>query len=239
MDSEKIDIRIFKLLIFEAARNDFAALSEIAARKKLNFDTVKQHADRLEDLGILEYIGNPAPSEKRPDNYDLLASIKLKQSSETLQKITKLLSNRELSRFMKTKYHIDNHNYFRTWVLNSLNENKLIPLPDAEYLDYAIKNSPSSVRFFFMDNNIGTLKSFYERCISTKNEKVKDRINIELLKKYNVYVIWDNVIFGKIQEDLQNRTLLDPVNFFAGYLPLAKITFEKLLKMSDVEQKEV
>ncbi|MCZ7359844.1 MAG: hypothetical protein O8C55_07200 [Candidatus Methanoperedens sp.] len=52
-------------------------------------------------------------------------------------------------------------------------------------------------------------------------------------------VIWDNVIFGKIQEDLQNRTLLDPVNFFAGYLPLAKITFEKLLKMSDVEQKEV
>ncbi|MCZ7359843.1 MAG: hypothetical protein O8C55_07195 [Candidatus Methanoperedens sp.] len=135
MDSEKIDIRIFKLLIFEAARNDFAALSEIAARKKLNFDTVKQHADRLEDLGILEYIGNPAPSEKRPDNYDLLASIKLKQSSETLQKITKLLSNRELSRFMKTKYHIDNHNYFRTWVLNSLNENKLIPLPDAEYLD--------------------------------------------------------------------------------------------------------
>ncbi len=234
MDSEKINLKILKVLIFEIAKNNGTPLSDIARKKKINHQMVNEQSVFLIDMGLLEYIGGVPPA-KHDQNGKSLA-IRLKPNIETLQKIANFLDNKELSRFMKTKYYQDNLQYYCASLLNSLNEHKLIPLPDAEYFDYAIKNSPSNVRFFLVDNDIKKLESFYQRCISDTHEKVKGKIKIEIFKKYNMYIIWDNVMFGKIQEDLQKGVLIDPVNYFAGYLPLAKRTFEKLLEISNARE---
>ncbi len=235
MDSEKINLKILKTLIFEIARNNDTPLSDIVKKKKINYKIADEQIVFLIDMGLLEYNGSIAPV-KHGQKGESLASIKLKPNIETLQKIANFLDNKELSRFMKTRYYKDNLKYYNKNLLNSLNEHKLTPLPDAEYFDYATKNSPSNVRFFLVDNDIRKLESFYQRCISDTDEKLKGKIKVELLKKYNMYIIWDNVMFGKIQEDLQKEVLLDPVSFFAGYLPLAKITFGKLLEVSNAKE---
>ncbi len=235
MDSEKINLKILKTLIFEVAKNNGASLSNIARKKKINYEMINEQSIFLIDMGLLEYIG-AAPPVKRDIKGESLAAIRLKPNIETLQKIANFLDNKELSRFMKTKYYQDNLQYYCASLFNLLNEYKLTPLPDAEYFDYAMKNSPSNVRFFLVDNDIKKLESFYQRCISDTHAKVKAKIRIETFKKYNMYIIWDNLIFGKIQEDIQKEVLIDHVNYFAGYLPLAKRTFEKLLEISNAKE---
>ncbi len=239
MDSKKIDIKILKSIIFEIAKNNLSTLSDIAQKKKLKYETVEEQGSFLQEMGLLEYLN--IESAALPGKIDKKGfssiPVRFKQNIETLQKIANLFDDKELSRFMKTKYYRDNIEYYCKFILISLNEHKLTPLPDAEYLEYAITNSPSNVRFFLVDNDIKAMTSFHQRCISTAREKIRDRIKIELLEKYNMYIIWDNVIFGKIQEDLLKEILLNPINYFAGYLPLAKKTFEKLLEISGTNDK--
>ena len=45
-----------------------------------------------------------------------------------------------------------------------------------------------------------------------------------------MYFIWENVIFEKIQDDLQNKNLLNENNYYNGYLPVTKKKLEKLLE---------
>jgi len=51
-----------------------------------------------------------------------------------------------------------------------------------------------------------------------------------MLEKYDMYFIWENVIFEKIQDDLQNKNLLKENNYYNGYLPVTKKKLEKLLE---------
>ncbi len=231
MVNEKVDLRILKIMIFELAGSKGISLSDLAAKRKLDYAIVDEQSNFLIDMGLLENAS--IPDTENDQKGEILIVVQLKNDLKTLQKIANFLDNKELSLFMRTKYYRNNLESYCVNLLNSLNEHNLTPLPDVEYLEYAIKNSPSNVRFFLVNNDIKVLESFYQRCISDTHDKFKDRIKIDLFKKYNLYIIWENIIFGKIQEDLQNKVLLDPVNYFAGYLPLAKRTFEKLLEISN------
>lgn len=234
MDLKKIDLNILKIIIFEIARNDGATFDNIAKKNKFEPELFKEHILFLENLGLLE-------SQNIVIKFSVgeeLLPLKFKQHVETLQKIASILDNKELSKFLDTQFHKDNINGYCKNLINSMNEHALYPLPDAEYLEYAMKNSPSSVRYFLIDNDINTLKSFYQRCISSTNEKMQDRKKLELMEKCHIYLIWENVIFGKIQDDKRNNILLEPVSYFTGYLPIAKKSFEKLLELYNMVEKE-
>ena len=227
MDLEKIDLKILKDVIFEIAKNDGTIFNEMAKIKKINTELFKEHILFLENLGLLESqnitIKLSAGEEFLP--------LKFKQRIETIQKISSIIDNIEFSQFLKSKFYKDNVNDYCRNLINSLKEQDLYPIPDAEYMDYALKNSPSVVRYFLVDNDINTLKSFYHRCISSTNEKITDRKRLELLEKCHMYLIWENVIFGKIQDDKHNNIIVEPVPYFTGYLPIAKKSFEKLLEL--------
>ena len=234
MVNEKIDLKIIKIMIFELAGSNGISLSNLATKRKLDYVIVDEQSNFLIDMGLLENASTP--NTENDQKGESLMVVQLKKDLKTLQKIANFLDNKELSLFMRTKYYRNNIESYCVNLLNSLNEHNLTPLPDVEYLEYAIKNSPSNVRFFLVNNDVKALESFYQRCISDTHDRFKDRIKIDLFKKYNLYIIWENIIFGKIQEDLQNKVLLDPVNYFAGYLPLAKRTFEKLLEISNSKE---
>ena len=227
MEFEKININAIKLLLFEIARNNGASLIDIARKRKIKYSKVESQSFFLIDMGLLDFRDSAHPLKHDPHTI-----IRLKNNIESFQRIASFFDNKELSKFMTTKYYSDNYQNFCASLIDLLNKQKLVPLPDFEYIKYAIKNSPSNVQFFLINNDIKALGSFYQRCISDRNEKFKSKVRVEFLKRYKMYLIWDNVIFGKIQEDHQNGTLLDPVNYYAGYLPLAKKTFEKLLEIS-------
>ena len=234
MVNEKIDLKIIKIMIFELAGSNGISLSALATKRKLDYVIVDEQSNFLIDMGLLENASTP--NTENDQKGESLMVVQLKKDLKTLQKIANFLDNKELSLFMRTKYYRNNLESYCVNLLNSLNEHNLTPLPDVEYLEYAIKNSPSNVRFFLVNNDVKALESFYQRCISDTHDRFKDRIKIDLFKKYNLYIIWENIMFGKIQEDLQNKVLLDPVNYFAGYLPLAKRTFEKLLEISNSKE---
>lgn len=234
MDLEKIDLKILKDVIFEIAKNDGAIFNEMAKTKKINPEIFKEHILFLENLGLLEsqniVIKLSAGDESLP--------LKFKPRIETLQKIASILDNAEFSPFLKTQFYKDNVNDYCRNLINSLKEHDLYPLPDAEYMEYALKNSPSVVRYFLVDNDLNTLKSFYHRCISSTNEKITDRKRLELMEKCHMYLIWENLIFGKIQDDKHNNILVEHVPYFTGYLPIAKKSFEKLLELYSMVEQE-
>ena len=233
MDLKKIDLKILKDVIFEISKNDDTIFNEMAKTKKINPEIFKEHILFLENLGLLE----------SQDTFMLSAGveflpIKFKQRQETIQKIASILDNIEFSQFLKSQFYKENVNDYCMNLINSLKEQDLYPLPDAEYMDYALKNSPSVVRYFLVDNDINTLKSFYHRCISSTNEKITDRKRLELLEKCHMYLIWENVIFGKIQDDKHNNVIVEPVPYFTGYLPIAKKSFERLLELYKMMEQE-
>ena len=233
MDLKKIDLKILKDVIFEISKNDDTIFNEMAKIKKINTELFKEHVLILENLGLLE----------SQDTFMLSAGveflpIKFKQRQETIQKIASILDNIEFSQFLKSQFYKENVNDYCMNLINSLKEQDLYPLPDAEYMDYALKNSPSVVRYFLVDNDINTLKSFYHRCISSTNEKITDRKRLELLEKCHMYLIWENVIFGKIQDDKHNNVIVEPVPYFTGYLPIAKKSFERLLELYKMMEQE-
>ncbi|VVB86760.1 Uncharacterised protein [uncultured archaeon] len=234
MDIEKIDLKILKDLIFEIAKNEGITFAEEAKNNKFEPEIFKEHIIFIENMGLLEsqniVIKLSAGEEVLP--------LKYKQNVETLQKIASIFDNTELFHFLNTKFYKDNVNDYCRELVNSMKEHALYPLPDAEYLDYAMKNSPSSVRYFLVDNDINTLKSFYQRCISSTNEKMQDRKKLELMEKCHMYLIWENVIFGKIQDDKHNNIIIEPVSYFTGYLPIAKKSFEKILELYSMVEQE-
>ncbi len=240
MDSEKINIKLLKIIIFEVAKNDGITLPDLIENTKLNYETVNDQVIFLRKLGLLESGRTEidTDSEDKIQNNKPQKFIKFRQNIETLQKIAKILDDHELSKLMMAKYYKDNSKNYCTALLSSLDEHKLYQLPDADYFEFALRNSPSAVRFYLVDNDISTLRSFYQKCIASTNEKVKDKTKIELFEKCNMYFIWDNLIFEKIQEDKQNELLFDPANYFAGYLPLAERSVEKLLELIDEAKKE-
>src|SRR4030067_1030054 len=144
MDLEKIDLKILKDVIFEIAKNDGTIFNEMAKIKKINTELFKEHILFLENLGLLESqnitIKLSAGEEFLP--------LKFKHRIETIQKISSIIDNIEFSQFLKSKFYKDNVNDYCRNLINSLKEKDLYPLPDAEYMDYALKNSPSVVRYF-------------------------------------------------------------------------------------------
>ncbi|MDP3105070.1 MAG: hypothetical protein Q8M95_10755 [Candidatus Methanoperedens sp.] len=234
MDLKKIDLKILKLIIFEVANNDGATFDNIAKKNKIDPEIFKEHILFLENLGLLEsqniVIKLSAGEELLP--------LKFKQHVETLQKIASILDNNELSQLLNTQFYKDNVNDYLKNLIKSMEEQALYPLPDAEYMQYALTNSPSSVRYFLVDNDMNTFKSFYQRCISSTNEKMQDRKKLELMDKCHMYLIWENVIFGKIQDDKHNNILVENVPYFTGYLPIAKKSFDKLLELYRMVEKE-
>ena len=234
MDLEKIDLKILKDLIFEIARNDGTIFNEMAKTKKINPEIFKEHILFLENLALLE---SQNIAIKLSTDEGVL-HLKFKQHIETLQKIASILDNIELSLFLKTQFYIYNQDDYCRNLITSLKEQALYPLPDVEYLNYALKNSPSVVRYFLVDNDMNTLKSFYHRCISSTNEKITDHKKLELMEKCHLYLIWENVIFGKIQDDKKNNIIVEPVPYFTGYLPIAKKSFEMLLELYSMVEQE-
>jgi len=178
--------------------------------KKMDAELFKEHILFIENLGLLE---SQNIAIKLSDGEGFLP-LKFKKRIETLQKIASILYDIEFSQFLKTPYYKDNVNDYCTNLINTLKEQNLYPLPDAEYLEYALKNSPSVVRYFLVDNDVKTLKSFYNRCISSTNEKITDRKRLELMEKCHMYLIWENLIFGKIQDDKHNNILVESVPYF-------------------------
>ncbi|MCZ7357522.1 MAG: hypothetical protein O8C66_12540 [Candidatus Methanoperedens sp.] len=235
MESKKGKAGQLKGMIFEIAKDNGVTLSEIAKNKQSNYQLI----ENLNDLGLLDFgTGNSIHAEDGNRGDIPLDFIKFKDDIGTFKKIAILLEDKELSRFMETKYFKENLKYYYTNLCDFLNDNKLFPLPDHDYFEYALKNSPANVRFFLVDNDTTSLKSIYKKCISSTNENAKGKIKIELLEKYNMYLVWDYLIFGKIQQDLQNNLILDHVQYFDGYLPIAKKTLEKLSELYDINGNE-
>ena len=234
MDIQKINLKTLKAIIFDIAANENAAFLEIEKKHNIEREVFKEHILFLDSLELLEQQNIVIMLSEGEE----LLPIRFKQHVETLQKITRVLDNKELSMFMRTKFYKDNVADYRTNLVNSLKERNLLPLPDAEYLDYALKNSPSCVRHFLVDNDINTLDAFYQRCITSNTEKLTDRKKMELIQKCHMYIIWENVIFGKIQDDKKNNHLVEPVPYYNGYLPIAKKSFEKIIELYRMVEQE-
>lgn len=238
MDSERINIKLLKTLIFEIASINGTSLSGIIKNKDLEYGMVYDQIIFLKNLGLLDIEFGESGTVEKKYGTGSLKLIRFKPNIETFQKITNTLDNNELSKLMVTKYYADNLKNYSNILLNSLKEHRLFQLPDAKYFDYALRNSPSAVRFFFVDNDMNSLGSLYQKGIASVNEKLKDKNKIELFRRCSMYFIWDNIIFEKIQEDKQNGFLSDPSNYFAGYLPLAERSVEKLLELTGMTEKD-
>jgi hypothetical protein len=237
MDSDKININALKITIFGIAKNNGTTLPEIVKNKKLNSEVVKDHIIFLKNLGLFD-LENSEVTPTTENRSPRFVIIKFKPNIETLQKIANVLDDKELSKLMATKYYKDNLENYYDHLTGLLNEYKLYPLPDADYFDYALRNSPSTVRFFIVDNDVNALKSLYQKDIALADDDTRGKTRIELLKKCGMYFIWDNIIFERVQEDKRNKILFDSANFFSGYLPLAKRSVDRLLELNGLLKKE-
>jgi hypothetical protein len=235
MDAENVDLKILKDVIFKIAENNGTTLSEIEQNNEVAPEIVKMHIIFLQNMGMVE---SPKPSASKPAENNALLPLKLKPEIEILQKIINLLDNKELSRFIKTKFYRDNIKIYYKYITDLLTEQALFSLPETEYMMFAMKNSPSCVRYFLTDNDKNSLKSFYQRCISSTNEKLTDRKRLELMEKCHMYLIWENVVFNKIQDDKRDNLLVEQIPYYTGYLPIAKKSFEKILELYKVLETE-
>lgn len=235
MDVENIDLRILKEVIFKIAENNGTTLSEIEQNNELAPEMVKENIIFLQNMGMLE---SPKPSAGKSDENNSLLAIKLKPEIEIFKKIINLFDNKELFRLLKTKFYQENIKNYYKYITDLLTEHALFSLPETEYMMFAMKNSPSCVRYFLADNDKNTLKSFYQRCITSTNEKLTDRKRLELMEKCHMYLIWENVVFNKIQDDKRDDILVEQIPYYTGYLPIAKKSFEKILELYNVLEKE-
>jgi hypothetical protein len=167
--------------------------------------------------------------------------IKFKSDLTTFQMIAHILEANELLKLMKTKYYQDNSKIYREELIRTLGEIDTASPLDQDYLDYALCNSPSAVRFFLLDNDRKSLDALYHKDVFNAIENTQDKVRKEMLEKYNMYFIWENVIFEKIQEDLNSKNLLKENNYYNGYLPVTKKKLEKLLEFrnSAVKKEDV
>jgi len=234
MEAENIDSKILKDIIFKIAENNGTTLSEIEQNNELAPETIKVYIVFLQNMAMVESL---KPASKSAEN-NTISTLKLKPEIEILKKIINLLDNKELSRFIKTKFYRENIKNYYKYITDLLTEQALFSLPETEYMMFALNNSPSCVRYFITDNDKNTLKSFYQRCISSTNEKLTDRKRLELMEKCHMYLIWENVIFNKIQDDKRDNLLVEQIPYYTGYLPIAKKSFEKILELYNVLETE-
>jgi hypothetical protein len=212
--------KTLQTLVLLIAKNNGVTISDITKNKKLSYKNV----EFLNKKGLLDFEGSGESSNKN------LNLIKFKSDLITFQSISQILDSKELLKLMKTKYYQDNSKIYCEDRIRSLGDiDSLSPL-DRDYLEYALGNSPSAVRFFLLDNDQESLKSFYHKGVFTALENTQDKIRKEMLEKYNMYFIWETVLFEKIQDDLQNKNLLKENNYYNGYLPVTKKKLEKLLE---------
>jgi hypothetical protein len=235
MDAENIDLKILNEVIFKIAENNGTTLSETEQNNDLAPEIVKVYIIFLQNMGMVE---SPKQSAGKSAQDNPLLHLKLKPEIEILQKIINLFDNKELSRFINTKFYRENIKSYYKYITDLLTEQALFSLPETEYTMFALKNSPSCVRYFLADNDRNSLKSFYQRCISSTNEKLTDRKRLELMEKCHMYLIWENVIFNKIQDDKRDNILVEQVPYYTGYLPIAKKSFEKILELYKVLETE-
>lgn len=234
MEVENIDSKILKDVIFKIAENNGTTFGEIEQNNELAPEIVKVYIVFLQNMGMVE---SQKPANKSAEN-NIQLTLKLKPEIELLRKIINLLDNKELSRFITTKFYRDNIKNYYKYITDLLTEQALFSLPETEYMMFALKNSPSCLRYFITDNDKNTLKAFYQRCISSTNEKLTDRKRLELMEKCHMYLIWENVIFNKIQDDKRDNLLVEQVPYYTGYLPIAKKSFEKILELYKVLETE-
>ncbi|MFZ3383600.1 MAG: hypothetical protein WA144_06715 [Candidatus Methanoperedens sp.] len=217
-------------LILLIAKNDGIELSIITKNKRLSFKNV----ELLNEMGLLDFgrIGE-SPKNKIPPGI-----LKFKTDFGTIHAIAQLLDNKELSKLMVTKYYENNLIFYKTELKKSFGEINSASLPDEDYMDYALRNSPSTVCFFLKDNgSTELLKSIYINYIKSSNEHI-EKSKIEMMDKHDLHLVWENLIFLKIQEDLKNKLLLKPNNYYTGYLPITKKTLEKLIEWRHSEKIE-
>jgi len=230
MPPNKKNTKALVNLILLIAKNDGIELSIITKNKRLSYKNV----ELLNEMGLLDF-GHEAESSQKKSNPGIL---KFKKNSGTFRDIARMLDNKELSKLMKTKYYKDNIKYFYTDLTRSLEAINCSSHPDQDYLAYALSSSPSTVRFFLTDNcGTESLKSIYDNYIRSSKEKM-DKSKIAIMDKYAMHLVWENLIFGKIQEDIRNKNLLNPNNYYTGYLPIARKTLQKLLEWRHSENKE-
>ncbi len=235
MGIEKVDLKILKDVIFEIAETNGTTFSEIQKKKELTPETIKGQIVFLQNMGMLKLYNTGAGENAE---YGEMLPLKLKPEIEVMQKIINIFDNRELFQFLQTKFYLENLKNYHAYITNLMKEQALLPLPDTEYFLYALKNSPTSVRYFLADNDKDTLKSFYLRCISATNEKLSDRRRLELMGQCHMYLIWESVLFSKIQDDKRDNNIVESVPYYTGYLPIAKKSFEKLLELYKMLEKE-
>ena len=207
-------------LVLLIAKNNGVTISDITKNKKVSY----KNLEILNKSGLLDF-------ERSGENSDNnLTLIKYKSDLITFQMIDRILEKSELLKLMKTRYYRDNLKIYCQDLIRYLVEiDNLSPL-DPDYLEYALSNSPSAVRFFLLDNDKKSLDLFYNKGVFMAFEKTQDKVRKDMLEKYNMYFIWENIIFEKIHEDLQKKNLLKENNYYNGFLPVTKKKLEKLLE---------
>ena len=220
MDARNKSPKTLKTLVLAIAKKNGVTISDITKNKKLSY----KNLELLNTTGLLDFERSGESSNKN------LNLIKFKSDIITFLRIAHFLDANELIKLMNTKYYLDNLKIYCEDLTRSLGEIDGLALVDQEYLEYALSNSPSTVRFFLLDNNQKSLESFYHKGVFTVIENTQDNVRKGMLEKYNMYFIWENVIFEKIQDDLRNNNLLKENNYYNGYLPVTKKKLEKLLE---------
>ncbi|MCX9084128.1 MAG: hypothetical protein OIN87_04925 [Candidatus Methanoperedens sp.] len=218
-----------KTLIMLIAKNNGVTISDITKKKKMSY----KNLDILNKSGILAFERSMESSDNK------INLIKFKKDLATFQKIIQILDKKELVKLMSTKYYQDNLKLYCEELVASLGDfDGKSPL-DRDYLEYSLGNSPSTVNFFFLENDKRSLESFYHKGVFLAIENTSDKVRKDMVEKYNMYFIWENIIFEKIHEDLQNKNLLKENNYYNGYLPVTKKKLEKLMEYrSSIKKKD-
>jgi len=130
--------KTFKTLILFIAKNNGITISDITKNKKLSY----KNLESLNKKGLLDFERSGESSNKD------LNLIKFKSDLITFQMITHILDPKDLLKLMKTTYYQDNLKIYCEDLIRSLGEiDRSSPL-DQDYLEYALGNSPSAVRYF-------------------------------------------------------------------------------------------
>ena len=220
-----------RTLVLIIAKNNGITISDITKNNKLSYKNV----ELLNKNGFLDFESAVESSNKN------LNIIKIKKDLMTFQRVAQILDEKEFPKLMKTKYYQDNFKIYGEDLIRSLQKIDGLSPVDRDYLEYALGNSPSSARFFLLDNDQKSLDTFYNKGVFMAFENTPDKVKKDMLEKYNMYFIWENVIFEKIHEDLQNKNLLKENNYYNGFLPVTKKKLEKLLeyRKSTIKKEEM
>lgn len=220
------NVKNLKEVIFEIAKKNGATLSDIGRNTELEYQTVKNQVTYLSKSGLinLKHIQVEKTRGKGIQKDSQERFVEFKSNIETFKTITKNFDDdKELSKFMQSKYYQDNVINYRTNLINSMEQNKLYPLPDIDYFEYGLRNSPSVVRDFLIKNDLSFLIFNYNRYKWLFEQGLKTKLKPNEMSEQINYPIWDEKLFFSVQSDASGNTLLNSDNGFAHYFPPEKI----------------